>query len=101
MLIAGMGAVLAIAARCLFLGRVTAKRVRRRRAPTQGVWGIRPPVNRRAESQKSHWKQFQWLFRDSYRIFIIKVFAILVKCITFMYQIVTVVNSHWIATELR
>ena len=39
--------------------------------------------------------------RDSYRIFIIKAFAILVKCITFVYQIVTVVNSRWIATELR
>ena len=38
--------------------------------------------------------------RDSNRIFIIKAFAILVKCITFVYQIVTVVNSHWIATEL-
>ena len=41
------------------------------------------------------------LFSDSNRIFIIKAFAILVKCITFVYQIVTVVNSHWIATELR
>ena len=39
--------------------------------------------------------------RDSNRIFIIKAFAILVKCITFVYHIVTVVNSHWIATELR
>ena len=39
--------------------------------------------------------------RDSNRIFIIKAFAILVKYITFVYQIVTVVNSHWIATELR
>ena len=41
------------------------------------------------------------LFSDSNRIFIIKAFAILVKCITFVYQIITVVNSHWIATELR
>ena len=41
------------------------------------------------------------LFSDSNRIFIIKAFAILVKCITFVYQIVTVVNSRWIATELR
>ena len=40
-------------------------------------------------------------FSDSNRIFIIKAFAILVKCITFVYQIVTVVNSRWIATELR
>ena len=40
-------------------------------------------------------------FSDSNRIFIIKAFAILVKCITFVYHIVTVVNSHWIATELR
>ncbi|MBR5063869.1 MAG: hypothetical protein IKX05_04045, partial [Bacteroidales bacterium] len=39
-------------------------------------------------------------FSDSNRIYIIKAFAILVKCITFVYQIVTVVNSHWIATEL-
>ena len=39
--------------------------------------------------------------RDSNRVFTIKAFAILVKCITFVYQIVTVVNSRWIATELR
>lgn len=44
----------------------------------------------------------QWgLLSDSYRIFTINAFAILVKCITFVYQIVTVVNSRWIATELK
>lgn len=39
--------------------------------------------------------------RDSNRVFTIKAFAILIKVITFVYQIVTVVNSRWIATELK
>lgn len=37
--------------------------------------------------------------RDSYRISAIQSFAIMIKCITFVYQRITVVNSLWIATE--
>ncbi len=38
-------------------------------------------------------------FSDSYRISAIQSFAIMIKCITFVYQRITVVNSLWIATE--
>ena len=97
----------------LFLGVVTADEAgdeRLGQGPSPDFLCINGPVckracNRPVATQKAPQILFAGLSSrfvcagDSYRISVIQSFAIMIKCITFVYQRITVVNSLWIATE--